>query len=557
MFRKLALTTGLAVCTVAAAPAFAGGDCGGVNSGDANLNELNPYYYNGGDATKTADSGIPHLPAYYGQMQTNDVYRFFNVNEMVATMIGEGKHGMWRYQDNGTVREYLQPEANGIRAYNDDGTLRDLTFTASLEVITSDYSHLTSHDLSDDPVNGGFAGYRSDSYAPAHDLEFETIDQATGITDNGTPLDTSDDYRVWVDLPINHAKYDGNDEHGSYDNHVPIDLAGYYCTMSNYEYPNARAAWRSAVAQSGANKVGPLGERAGLDIKENYLNVLRLNLFPDANAWVNVSGDADVIDWQAVDADKTPFEVYLVERPFFNEEYLFYVVVFGDKTSSYIRPDGAYYEHLLDRGLKAGKDFSTILNHSPTFALEEGGFSEAQPVNLFGTHHPGGAGMTITNGACPAMGGDYGASYYGASWPNTYQEVTPLCDAVMLDIKAYANLDDGEANATSDSNSNWNSAAKYLPNATIDDGSGGQIANSGDRDGDSSPLTRGYIDTPRVADDGTLLDYGTYTDSYLTDRGISNPEAFTATGTQNKTYQTAQPAVTAEESKPFTSSLGL
>jgi len=538
MFRKLALTTGLAVCTVAAAPAFAGGDCGGVNSGNANLNELNPYYYNGGDATKTTDSGIPHLPAYYGQMQTNDTYRFFNVNEMVATMIGEGKHGMWRYQDNGTVREYLKKDATGLSAA-----------TSVDDILNSGASALANYTHHDPEAS--WAGYRSDAYAPAHSGEI--IDQNTGITDNKTPGDASDDYRVWIDLPISHAKYDAKTD-GGYDSHAPIDLPGWYCTMSNAEYPNARAAVRFAFAQDGANKVGPLGERAGLDIKENYLNILRLELFPDANAWVNTSGDADVIDWEAVDAKRTPYEVYLVERPFFNEEYLFYVVVFADRNEhgrnfSYIRPDGAYYEHLMDREAN-GEDlpwFNTRLrkNH-PKFATQQNdddgwyghrshGKKRATPVNLFGTHHPGGqdengVNHTITNGACPAMGGDYGASHYGAAWPNNYQEISPLCDAVMLDIKAFANLD-GE---------DWNNAGKYLPNATVD----GQ-QNSGDHDSDGNALTRSYVDNAGK--------YGVYTDEYLLERNAKNPEAFTATGTQSKTYQTSQDAVSAKESLPFAS----
>lgn len=527
MFKKLALTTGLALCAAASSSAFAGGDCGGVNSGDANLNELNPYYYNGKDSTKTTDSGIPHLPAYYGQMQTNDTYRFFNVNEMVATMIGEGKHGMWRYQDNGTVREYLKNGGTGLPA-SALGSVQNPD-AATLAALEANYTH---HDPA-----GSWSTYRADG---------------NQVNDNGT-ADTSDDYLNYVDLTISHAKYDGK-AGGGYDNHAPIDLPGWYCTMSGPEYPNARAAMRFAFAQDGANKVGPLGERAGLDIKENYLNVLRLELFPDANAWVNTSGDVDVIDWQAVDAKRTPYEVYLVERPFFNEEYLFYVVVFDDRNAhgrnfSYIRPDGAYYEHLMEREAN-GENlpwFNTRLRKThPKFAVQQadddgyyGGRSHgkrhATPVNLFGTHHPGGQDAngdnhTIPNGACPAMGGDYGAGYYGAAWPNNYQEITPLCDAVMLDIKAFANLD-GAA---------WNNASKYLPNATING-----AENSGDQDGDGNPLTRGYVDNPGV--------YGAYTDSYLD--GVNNPEQFTATGTQSKTYQSSQDAVSAKESLPFTPSL--
>ena len=59
-------------------------------------------------------SQIPHLPVYMGYMNTNTTYRFVNVAEQVLTMIGEGKHGLWRIQENGTVREYLKKGAAGL-----------------------------------------------------------------------------------------------------------------------------------------------------------------------------------------------------------------------------------------------------------------------------------------------------------------------------------------------------------------------------------------------------------------------------------------------------------
>ncbi len=531
MFKKLVFTTGLAVCAAASTSAFAGGDCGDLSSAGQNLSSLNPYYYNGGDENGVTDSGIPHLPAFYGHMQTNNTYRFFNVNEMVGTMIGEGKHGMWRYQDNGTVREYLKNGGTGLPA-SVLGSVQDPD-AATLAALEANYTH---HDPA-----GSWGTYRADG------------DQ---INDNGTS-DPSDDYLNYVDLTISHAKYD-NKPGGGYDNHVPIDLPGWYCTMSGPEYPNARAAMRFAFAQDGANQVGPLGKRAGLDIKENYLNVLRLELFPDANAWVNTSGNVDVIDYQPVDAKRTPYELYLVERPFFNEEYLFYVIVFADRNQrgrnfSYVRPDGAYYEHLMER--KANGEnlpwFNTRLNkRHPKFAIQpeesasngyghqHKGKRRATPVNLFGTHHPGGVNpatgnnYTIPNGACPAMGGDYGAAYYGAAWPNNYQEITPLCDAVMVDIKAFINLDGAD----------WNDTGKYLANATVD----GQ-QNVGDHDSDGNPQTRGYVDVPGQ--------YGAYTDPYLLNKGTRNPEAFTATGTQSKYYVESQEAVSAKESLPFTPGL--
>ena len=510
MFKKLALTTGLAVCAAASTSAFAGGDCGGAGLGDNNLNDLHPFYYNGEIAGTTA-SGIPHLPAYYGHMKTNGTNRFFNVNEMVATMIGEGKHGLWRTQDNGTVREYLTAAAKaanvGLAAGEDPNT------SASFDE-PSEWANYSHSDAAD-----SWAGYVAD----------------------GNPVN-GDGNLAYVDLPISHPKYDAKAD-GGYDSHVPIDLPSWYCTMSGPEYQNAQAAVRFAFGQPGANIVGPLGKRAGLDIKENYLNVLRMEHFPDANSWVNATGDVNSIDYDIIDEKKTPAEYYLVERPFFNEEYLFIIAVFDDKGEkkrnfSYVRPDGAYYDHLMARkaaGEKLPKFRTRLPQVHPKFAMlvpntkgnrlvsKKG---RASPTNLYGVHHP-------TTGACPAIGGDFGASYYGGSWPNTYQEITPLCDAVMTDIKFYANLYDGKG---------WDSKGKYLANATI-----GGNQNTGDTDGDNNALTRGHTDVPGV--------YGAYADPYLTGNGITNLEQFTATGTQSKTYQTSEDAVSAESSAPFVPSL--
>lgn len=525
MIKRYITLAGLSLVSIVPTLALAGGGCGNLQVLSQNLNNLHPFYYNGGDEAKTTDSGIPHLPAYYGHMQTNNTYRFFNVNEMVATMIGEGKHGMWRYQDNGTVREYLKKGGTGLSAElsTDDILNPDTTVLSSLK---KNYTH---HD-----VNGSGEVYRADG---------------DRINDNGTPNHAPDDYLNYVDLPISHAKYDDK-ANGGYDSHVPIDLPGWYCTMSGPEYPHARAALRFAFAQPGANKVGPLGLRAGLDIKENYLNVLRLELFPDAKAWVNTSGNNDVVDWEIIDEKRTPYELYLVERPFFNEEYIFYIIVFADddplgRNFSYVRPDGPYYDHLMNRvdmGEKMPFFNTDLSDHHPAFAVQSSDSTHddrhhATPVNLFGVHHPGGQdandkNYTIPNGACPAMGGDFGADYYGAAWPNNYQEITPLCDAVMVDIKAYANLD-GE---------NWDNPGKYLPNATVNN-----QQNSADHDTDGDPLTRGYVDIKG--------EYGNYTDPYLVERAMPNPEKFTATGSQNKRYQSVQEAVSAEAPLTFHSSL--
>ncbi|MEH6357438.1 MAG: hypothetical protein V7745_00505 [Pseudomonadales bacterium] len=510
MMKKLVLTTGLAVFAAASTSAFAGGECGGPSTGDQNLNELSPFYYDSdavGDAAATT-SGIPHLPAYYGHMATNQTNRFFNVNEQTATMIGEGKHGLWRTQDNGTVREYLTADAKLASAGLVDGS--DPLDPANLASIQNNYSFSDADD--------SWAGYVAD----------------------GNQVN-ADGNLAYVDLPISHAKYAGK-----YSTHVPIDLPSWYCTMSGPEYKNAAAAVRFAFGQEGANVVGPLGKRAGLDIKENYTNVLRMQQFPDARMWVNTSGDTDIIDYQAINTDaknSLPYEIYLIERPFFNEEYLFVTVVFADKSKnsknfSYIRPDGAYYDHLMAR--KAGGEkmkFRTKLRHAPKFRIakkDDAGnwrtgryMQAATSMSGYGVHHPG--DEPVYEGGCPAMGGDWGAAYFGGSWPTAYQEVTPLCDAVMIDIKLFANLAGGT----------WNDRGAYLANATIE---GAQ--NSGDLDSDGSALTRGQKEGM------TGRDYGNFAhpaaDPYLAD--TVNPERYTARDSVTQTYQFANDAVTYEPS---------
>lgn len=191
-------------------------------------------------------SQIPHLPVYFSYMNTNYTYRFVTVAEQVMTMVGEGKHGLWRVQENGTVREYLRKGAVGLPKG------ADIFAPESLEIIAGSYSSYLPDE--------GWDGYKY----PDQQL-------------------TADGRLNFIDLPITHPKYGGR-----YADHEPIDLPNFYCTMSENDFPYARKALDFAFRQPGANMVGPLGRRAGLDIKENYTNVLRLEHFPDARSWGNV-----------------------------------------------------------------------------------------------------------------------------------------------------------------------------------------------------------------------------------------------------------------------------
>ena len=379
------------------------------------LTQNDPFFYTSNlePRPEASHSNIPHLPVYYGYMNTNDTYRFVNVMEQVFTLVGDGKHGLWRTQENGMVREYRRAGAQGIAA---NASVFDDAVQPSMK---ADYSHYLEGE--------SWSGYK----LPANHID--ELGQA------------------FVDLPISHTKYQG-----AYDAHVPVDLAYWYCTMSSFRYPYAQKSLAFAFAQSAANKVGPLGVRAGLDVKENFPNVLRLNLFADARSWVNV-GTANEVDWQAIDDGAMAAEYYLYERYFFNEKYIFIAAVFDDGKGSdltYVRPHGAYYDHLKQRG-EAVQNTRVVVE--PEFKLKAGGTAKATGTHLFGVHHPDRASYN-GGGACPMRGGDY-ADYPkvsgGSGWPTNYEEVTPLCDAVMVDIKFTVNLDGRD----------WSDPAKYLANA--------------------------------------------------------------------------------------------
>lgn len=415
-------------------------------------------------------SQIPHLPVYFGYMNTNSTYRFVTVAEQVFTMIGEGKHGLWRIQENGTVREYLRKGAKGL-AKN-----ADIYAKENLSAIEQNYSSF----LPDESWSG--YKYPDQQYAEDRSLNY-------------------------VDLPITHPKYKGK-----YAKNDPIDLPNWYCTMSEDDYPYVKNAMNFAFSQPGANQIGPLGKRAGLGINENYTKVLRLDAFPDAKSWVNVGQkgkDALHVKWEAVDTTKTNAEYYLVERPFFNKPYLFITAVYDNKDNDdhrYIRPAGKYYESVKDKA----KGIKKTVSPAPRFHLENGAIGKPVGLPVFGVHHPNRAAYD-GGGACPLKGGDYGrypATSGGSAWPTNYEEVTPLCDSVLVDIKFFANLD----------GKSWNSPDKYLANAGV-----------------------GAKSVKYKVQPGN---YGVFTDEYNTKKATKNAEAQAVPSELEITFPSVTPPVT-------------
>ncbi|MCX4187284.1 hypothetical protein [Methylophaga sp. OBS4] len=418
-------------------------------------------------------SQIPHLPVYYGYMNTNSTYRFVNVVEQVFTMIGEGKHGLWRVQEKGTVRQYLKKGANGLP---EDA---DLMAKANQEIIEKNYSAFLPEE--------SWSGYKYP-------------DQR--ISEQGT--------LNFIDLPITHPKFDDK-----YVDHQPIDLPNWYCTMSANDYPYAQKAMNFAFSQSAADQIGPLGKRAGLDIKENYRKVLRLKHLPDARSWVNVGQkgkDKLHVKWEAIDTNKTKAEYYLVERPFFNRPYLFVTAVYDNTDNAdhrYVRPAGNYFQALK----KQGHEMKNEVTQHPFFHLENGGEARAVGLPIYGVHHPN-RDVFGGGGACPLKGGDWGRypdTSGGSGWPTQYEEVTPLCDSVLVDIKFFTNLDGRD----------WSDPNKYLANAGVG--------------------------TEKVTYKMQPGHYGVFTDPYNTERGATNPDRQEVPGELTLTFPTVSPVVSYNE----------
>ena len=105
-----------------------------------------------------------------------------------------------------------------------------------------------------------------------------------------------------------------------------------------------------------------------------------------------------------------------------------------------------------------------------------------------------------SGGWCPQKGGlwyDYPWNPTGAGWINQYEEVTPICDAILMDMKLYGNLDQPS----------W-SDNKF------------QLHNAGTRDKKQVYLGEGN-------------QYGEFTDPYLKSMNIVNPHALYFTKESN------------------------
>jgi hypothetical protein len=458
-----------------------------TNSPTASTQDPLFYYYDPSTAAheRKTNSYMPLMPALNGHLQTHNTFRFLTVREQVLTVIGEAKHGMWRVHDNGMVRLYRKLGAAGVPVG------ADVNNASHQDVIMSDYKPVLTPGLETSDT-GGWAGYR---YSQDGD---------------------GDGQAAFVDLPIYHPYFKD-----SYDDHAAIDLPQWFCTMSGANFTDAKLVWDYASKQPNANKVGPLGERAGLDIKEHYTNIIKFDLFPDARLWIQVgSGDAskDVFDqndidqggmemdvaYRALDTSKVNYEVYLIERPFFNVPYLFITIVMDNKDNTdmrYTRPSGLYWDKLVEKGLTTG--LKTEMTYDPAMPVIHNGEQTVKTMRytpFYGMNHLDRPNDDGSGGWCPQKGGDWGSyptNPGGSGFPNQYEEATPVCDGLVVDIKMYANLDEPT----------WDSPTFQLQNA-------------------------GTTENPQVYL-GEGNQYGEFTDPYLTDNGIVNPHKLDFTDTSN------------------------
>jgi len=414
---------------------FAGGLDGFLNHGGAEGTQHNrakndtKFYY--------TNSDIPILPFFTGFVGTHGTYRFLTITEQTFILVGEGKHGVWRIQENGFIREYRKKEQVGL----------PIAIDANSDSISPNHFDIIKHN---------YAHYIPDESWSGYKYPDELISDGK--------KDGMKDYLNFVDLSIYHPKYGGK-----YQNHVPIDLPYYYCTMSGNDFPHANHVWKFAMAQPMANIIGPLARRAGMDIKETHFNIIRLHFLEDAGIWANIGtgnvqtdqaiknpeelkAKIQTLNYQRIDLTKYNYEVYLIERPFFNKPYLFIAFVLDNKVGpsdfSYIRQDGAYWEALQKLG-KTSEISNNTENHYPKYYIENypsQGVSTSKTVYglpVYGIHHPKRPAFDLTGGSCPQRGGDWGRYPWansGAGFPSNYEEITPLCDALLMDVKVWGNL---------------------------------------------------------------------------------------------------------------------
>ena len=155
---------------------------------------------------------MPHDPSASGFMATHGTHRFLAIHEQTALLVGEGKHGVWRIQENGFVRVYRENGKEGIPPEKKEGVI-DLEGKVEVKEETKEQ---------DEEINRLY-DILEENYLNI-DYKHKNFNYAFG--DNEISEESEGRYLNWIDLPIFHPKFGGK-----YEDHVPIDLPAYFCQV--------------------------------------------------------------------------------------------------------------------------------------------------------------------------------------------------------------------------------------------------------------------------------------------------------------------------------------
>ena len=129
--------------------------------------------------------------------------------------IGEEKHGMWRFQENGF-----------IRVYRDNSTNVGILIEEREKAIESGLNYVDAEKY---PRNDALLSILKINYMnvdPYQDFDYAFGDETSIITnEDGREVEVFN----WIDLPIYHEKFTRK-----YANHVPIDTPSYYCQVMSF-----------------------------------------------------------------------------------------------------------------------------------------------------------------------------------------------------------------------------------------------------------------------------------------------------------------------------------
>ena len=126
--------------------------------------------------------------------------------------IGEEKHGMWRFQENGFIRVYRDKSSNvGIFPVERKRAIESGLYYVDAEKYTKDETLL------------GILKNHYMNVNPALDFDYAFGDDTSIIINtNGRRVEVLN----WIDLPIYHEKFTRK-----YRNHAPIDTPAYFCQV--------------------------------------------------------------------------------------------------------------------------------------------------------------------------------------------------------------------------------------------------------------------------------------------------------------------------------------